>query len=218
MSIQCPKCGFKLNNIPETVTVLTPDSPFLPKLFDGTLNKVVCPKCKMTLTLDGGHLVFRDAEKQYILYLMPEPEDGNTEALEEEIDATMTDEAQAHGIPRPTVRLTYQRPDFIEKISIHKLGFDDRLIEYAKLQLFRNMDELQLSRATHRLLLDYSRTNDEHLYFYVYDRESQKPINAIQVEMKDFLSLEEELMQSEDLQRELDAAFPGCHVCADRLI
>ncbi len=218
MSTQCPKCGFKLNNISEPVTILTPDSSSLSKLFDGTLNKVVCPKCKMTLTLDGGHLVFRDVEKQFILYLMPEPEDGNTEALEEEIDATMTEEAQTHGIARPTIRLTYQRPDFIEKIAIHKLGFDDRLIEYAKLQLFRNMDELQLSRATHRLLLDYSRTNDEHLLFLVYDRESQKPINAIQVEMRDYLSLEEELMQSEDLQRELDAAFPGCYVCADRLI
>ena len=140
------------------------------------------------------------------------------EALEEEIDAAMTEEAQTHGIARPTIRLTYQRPDFIEKIAIHKLGFDDRLIEYAKLQLFRNMDELQLSRATHRLLLDYSRTNDEHILFLVYDRESQRPLNAIQVEMRDYLSLEEELMQSEDLQRELDAAFPGCYVCADRLI
>lgn len=218
MSIQCPKCGCFLDNALKPINVLTPESPFLPKLFDGTLNKVVCPKCKLILTLDGGHLVFRDVEKQFILYLMPEPEDGNTEALENEVDAMMTEEAVSQGISRPKVRLTYSRPDFIEKISIHKLGFDDRLIEYAKLQLFRNMDELQLSRHTHRLLLDYSRTDEEHILFLVYDRERQKPINAIQVEMRDFMSLEEELMQSEDLQRELDAAFPGCYVSADRLI
>ena len=218
MSIKCSACGYVLGEAAEAVSVLTSDSPFLPKLFDGTLNKVVCPKCKMTHTLDGGHLVFRDIEKQFILYLMPEPEDGNTEALENEIDAMMTEEAISQGISRPTVRLTYSRPDFIEKISIHKLGFDDRLIEYAKLQLFRNMDDIQLSRHTHRLLLDYSRTDEEHIFFLVYDRERQKPINAIQVEMRDFMSLEEELMQSEDLQRELDAAFPGCYVSADRLI
>ena len=218
MSLQCPKCGCFLDNAPEPVTVLTPDSPQLPKLFDGTLNKAVCPKCSLPLTLDNGHLVFKDAGKQFILTLLPEPEDGNAEALESEIDAAMTEEAVRQGIPRPTVRLVYSRPEFIEKISIHKLGFDDRLIEYAKLQLFRNMDELQLSRLKHRLLLDYSRTNDEHLLFLVYDRETQKPINAIQVEMSDYLSLEEELMKSEDLQRELDAAFPGCHVSADRLI
>ena len=218
MNLQCPKCGCFLDGASEPVTVLTPDSPHLAKLFDGSLNKVLCPKCGLPLTLDNGHLVYRDAEKHYILYLLPEPEDGGAEALESEIDANMTEEAISQGISRPTIRLVYSRPDFIEKISIHKLGFDDRLIEYAKLQLFRNMDELQLSRVKHRLLLDYSRTNDDHLLFLMYDRETQKPINAIQVEMRDYLSLEEELMQSEDLQRELDAAFPGCHVCADRLI
>ena len=212
----CPRCGAPLDGTP--VQALTPDSPELKQLFDGTLNRVTCPACQAVVSLDGGHLAFRDAAKQYILLLMPEPEDGSHEQLENEVDARMTEEAVEQGIPRPTLRLVYSRPDFLEKISLHRLGFDDRLVEYAKLQLFRNLEEPQLSRSQHRLLLDYSGTDDQKLMFIVYDRESQRPLHSIQVDMREYLSLEEELMRSEELQRELEAAFPGCYVSADRLL
>ena len=216
IAIACPQCGKEFEA--EAVSVLTPGSPHLRDLLSGTLNCTACPQSGSRLNIPC-RLIFRDAENPYMLIQerRPSTREG-LQKLVQNVEAAATQAAMSQGLERPELRMVFSRPEFIEKISIHKLGFDDRLIEYAKLQLFRNMDELQLSRLKHRLLLDYSRTNDEHLLFLVYDRETQKPINAIQVEMSDYLSLEEELMKSEDLQRELDAAFPGCHVSADRLI
>lgn len=211
----CPKCG---GEVPVSIiSSLKAGDAAVASLFDGSLNKAVCPSCGESFVIDSP-LSYRDDETGFIVFLMEEPEEGSTETLENDVDAMATDIFMKENIKRPVVRLTFSRPDFIEKIAVRQRGFDDRLLEFAKLQLFRTMDELQLSRARHRLLFDYSSSNDEVLQFIVYDREGLKPINAIQVPMSEFRSLEKSLMESEDLQMELDAAFPGCYVSADRLL
>ena len=215
IKVKCPKCG-KEQKV-TTVTAIRPDDGSLKALLDGSLNKVACKACGTEFLVESS-LTYRDKERSFIVFCLPLPEDGNTEPVENEIDSMATDAAMKEEIARPTVRLTFSRPDFIEKIMIHNAGYDDRLIEFAKLQLFRSLDELQLSRSRHRLLFDFSKTDEQSLMFLVYDREELKAVNAVQVPMDDFRSLEEELKNSSDLQAELEAAFPGCYVSADRLL
>lgn len=211
--VKCPKCGCLVDA--EVTNLITDDN--MKALLDGRLNRTRCKLCGEQFAVETS-LVFKDAETGFILYLIQPPEDGETEQIENEIDAMATDVFSQENLERPCVRLTFFQVDFIEKIAIHKLGFDDRLIEYAKLQLFRNIDELQLSRTKHRLLLDYTHCDEKHLYFLVYDRELLKPINAVEVPMDEFNAIVEEVKNNENLLLELEAAFPGCYVSADRLL
>ena len=213
--VKCPKCGRELSAT--IVSAILPNDANLKKLLDGSLNKVKCDACGVEFMVESP-LTYRDRENSFIVIYHPAPEDGNTEPLENDVDSMATDVAIKEGIARPTVRLTFSRPDFIEKIMLHNAGYDDRLIEFAKLQLFRSLDELQLSRSRHRLLFDFSKTDEQSLMFLVYDRDELKAVNAVHVPMDDFRCMEEELQKSTDLQKELDCAFPGCYVSADRLL
>jgi len=217
MHLTCPKCSASFEA--DIVTVITPGSPACKALFAGELNRPRCPKCGTQFAVDEP-LVYRDAETDppYILYCIAPPEDGNTEAVEREIDVMATDVFAAEGMARPIVRLVFSVPEFIEKIAIRHLGFDDRLVEYAKLELYRNIEEPKLSRSQHRLLLDYSHSDDKNLYFLIYEHDTAKMVNAIQVPMEEFRSLMKSAREDEHVAMELDAAFPGCHVSADRLL
>ena len=215
IKVKCPQCGHEF--CAEPVSTIVPDDGNLRKLLDGSLNKMKCDACGVAFVLETP-LTYRDKASSFIVFCLQPPEDGNTEPIENNVDAMTTDAAVNEGIARPTVRLTFSRPDFIEKIMLHNAGYDDRLMELAKLQLFRSLDELQLSRSRHRLLFDFSKTDEQSLMFIVYDREELKAVNAVHVPMDDFRSLEEELEKSPELRKELDAAFPGCYVSADRLL
>ncbi|MBQ7650077.1 MAG: hypothetical protein IJS15_03910 [Victivallales bacterium] len=215
IKVKCPKCGKEFRTVP--VTSIVPDDGNLRKLLDGSLNKVKCGACGAEFVLETP-LTYRDKATSFIVFCLQPPEDGNTEPIENDVDSMATDAAMKEGIARPIVRLTFSRPDFIEKIMLHNAGYDDRLVEFAKLQLFRSLDELQLSRSRHRLLFDFSKTDEQSLMFIVYDNDELKPVNAVQVPMEDYRGLEEELEKNADLQKELDAAFPGCYVSADRLL
>lgn len=214
-TVACPRCG---NTVAaNVVNSLGPDDKNLKKLFDGSLNRVKCPSCGAEFIIETS-LTYRDNARPFIVFCLQEPEDGNTEQIENDVDAMATDAAMKENIARPVVRLTFSRADFIEKIMLHNCGYDDRLVEFAKLQLFRSLDELQLSRSRHRLLFDYSKTDEESLMFLVYDIDEHKAVNAVQVPMEDYRGLERELEQNKNLQTELEAAFPGCYVSADRLL
>ncbi len=215
IKVKCPKCGKELTAT--LVSTILPDDGNLRKLLDGSLNKVKCDSCGVDFVVENS-LTYRDKEHSFIVFCVPPPEDGNTEPIEHEVDIMATDAAIKEGVARPTVRLTFTRPDFIEKIMLHKAGYDDRLIECAKLQLFRSLDELQLSRSRHRLLFDFSKTDEQSLMFLVYDKDELKAVNAVQVPMDDYRCLEMEFQNSRDLRKELEAAFPGCYVSADRLL
>ena len=217
MEITCPHCHAVFSR--EPLPAITPDSPEKKLLFSGELNKVTCPVCGKVSALDQ-IMTYRDAstDPAYIVYYMPLPEDRETEDLEHEVDAMATDVFSQKDEARPVVRLVFFLPDFLEKIAIHELGYDDRLVEYAKLELFRNVKEPQLSRTQHRLLLDYSHSNEKNLFFLVFDRNTQKHCNVIQVEMEEFKALMRNAQEDENVRLELEAAFPGCYVSADRLL
>ena len=213
--LPCPHCHQEMSV--ELVSVLHPGDKELKELFAGTLNRPTCPKCGKSFHVSRT-LTYCEEEPPFIVYQMPEPEEGDTREFETEVDAMATEVFREKNLPRPTVRLTFERPDFLEKIAIRRLGFDDRIIEFAKLQLYRSMDEQQLNRTFHRLLLDYSHCDEEHLSFFIFDREKLQPVNLLQVPMKEFHALESAVQQEPDVANELDAAFPGCVVSSERLL
>ena len=212
--VSCPKCGASLQ-VPYH-GVLTPDSPEMRALLQGTLNCPKCPHCGTVFRL-GGQLIYRDADTAFILVQDEMPEDGDTEALEQEVDCLATDAAFSHGLERPTVRLVFTREDFLEKIFLRRAGLDDRLIEYAKYQLHQWGAKDLLSAARFRLLYDFSNQNANTLNFVVFDRETLKPVNGLQVPRAEYDKLREEFENNPNLMKELETLFPGCVVHVDRL-
>ena len=213
--VKCPHCGKTV--AVKTVSSLRPGDEHLAALMAGTLNRATCPGCKVEFLVETP-LVYLDGQTSFIVYLLEPPEDGNTEAQEREVDCMATEVFSRENLERPLVRLTFTYPDFIEKIKLHALGYDDRLIEYAKYQLFKNIGEDQLSKFQHKLLLDFSNRDEDKLVFLVYDRETNKPLSAVHVPMADFRTLEQEFAENQAMLDELDAVFPTCHVSVDRLI
>lgn len=214
-SVACPKCGTVLDTV--VTTTLLPGSPDIKALFAGTLNRPECPHCG-TLFLIDEPLVYRDTASAFIAYQVAMPDDGDTSAIEQEIDCMATDISSREETERPTVRATFTRSDFIEKIALRSAGYDDRLVEYAKFQLFKNIPEKQLNQNRHRLLFDFSNQDEDKIVFIVFDRELNKPVSQVHLPSSDYLALLDEFLNSPELMLELDALFPSCYVSCDRLI
>lgn len=211
--MKCPKCKADIAFLP--VSTITPDSEEYNALMQGTLNVCTCEKCGIKFYVSTP-LVYSDSANEYFLTLQEMPEDGNTENLENEVDASMTDAAMAQNIVRPTIRLVFSREEFIEKIALHRAGFDDRLVEYAKYQLFQTCGR-QIDHEKHHLLFDFSNNDDKIMRFVIFDKESGKHIAAIHIEKEEYEAMRREFENNQNLQKELDAIFPNCHVTVDRV-
>jgi len=120
-------------------------------------------------------------------------------------------------LPRPTVRLVFAREDFLEKIALQRQGLDDRLVEYAKFQLFQNTGGAALLPERHRLLYDFSRSDEEKMQFAVFDRQTHQVSAALHLPQEDYHKMALEFAANEHLQRELERLFPDCLVSVDRL-
>jgi len=214
-SVTCPKCGTVLDTV--VTTTLLPGSPGFMALFAGTLNRPECLNCG-TLFLIDEPLVYRDTASAFIAYQVAMPDDGDTSAIEQEIDCMATDISSHEETERPTVRVTFTRSDFIEKITLRNDGYDDRLIEYAKFQLLKTLASEELNHNRHRLLFDFSNQNPDIIAFIVFDRENNQPVSRVHVQHGDYDALLEEFTSSTQLMLELDALFPSCYVSCDRLI
>ena len=216
IKVKCPNCGKELNI--QVIAVLdAKDTVHLKELFSGQLNCAACPACGRKVAAPC-NLIYKDVEQPFIMYEMQHDEEMPVEELELRVDEMATEVFAKENLPRPVVRITFNRADFIEKIAIRRLGYDDRLLEFAKLQLFRTVEEPQLIQSKHRLLLDYSHCNENVLAFLVFDMEEAKFINSLQVPMEEFKSLVHSYENDREAQLELEAAFPGCYVSAEKLL
>ncbi len=215
MELACPHCSEHFDF--EPVTTLTPDSEHLSELLHGTLNCVACPKCQAMLNVPV-QLIYRDPQRPFMAVQTAHPmteEDSATLTLK--LDESATEAARTEGLQCPTVRLVFTRPDFIEKIALHQQELDDRLVEYAKYQLFNGGAE-GLNPKRHRLLFDFTQKDTGRLTFIIYDRKTGRPIRVLQVPMEEFQKLSEEFQANPALREELDRCFPGCLVDIDMLI
>ena len=214
-TVVCPHCGYKTTTRVTTV-IRHDDVQALDALFKGALNRVHCPKCKQDFLVNKT-LIYRDDENPFIVYYIDLPDDADLHTYEREIDVMASEAAMNENLDRPTVRLTVTLPDFIEKISLRRIGLDDRLIEYAKHQLFSNLGEDRLNSSAHRLLVDFSNKDQSKLAFIIYDRETNRPISSLHVPMEEFDNLVKEFATNDQLMNELDTLFPSCYVSVDRL-
>lgn len=214
ITVKCPKCGQSLA-AKYTVSIAYGTLEFQ-KLLNGTLNCCKCPGCGSVFKIDG-MIVYRETEPPFILIQKELPLDEDTEAIEKDVDTIMTDVSIANDMARPTVRLVFTREDFLEKIFLQRSGLDDRMIEYVKYQLYQGGTDSLLSRAKYRLLYDFSAHDEENLVFAVFDRETNKPVNGLQVPRKQYAKLCEEFDLNPDMQKQLELLFPNCVVSVDRL-
>lgn len=213
--IQCPKCAFRMEA--PVVRVLQPGSLAFKQLFSGNLNCPKCTKCGTVFQVEVEQLIFKDPDTAFILVQTPLPDENHQEDLEQEIDCMATDAAYQENLERPLVRLVFNREDFLEKIALHLRGFDDRLIEYAKFQLFQNTGGASLMPQQHRLLYDFSNSDEQKMQFIVFDREAGNPCASLHLPMQDFKDMVEEFQNNDNLQQELQTIFPNCVVHVDRL-
>jgi len=214
--ITCPSCGQAA--IGTICRVLTPDCPELRILFSGKLNVFNCANCGKTYQVAVEQLIYKDSEYAYLLIQHQPPQDAaDTTKIIREVDLMATEAAQQLQQPRPTVRLVFTREIFLEKIALHRGGLDDRLVEYAKFQLFQNTGGASLLPDRHRLLYDFSRSDEEKMQFVVFDRETHQISAALHLPQDDFHKMALEFAANDALQQELDRLFPDCLVSVDRL-
>ena len=211
IAIACPQCGKEFEA--DAVSVLTPDSPHLKALLEGTLNCTACPQCGSHLNIPC-RLIYRDAENPYMLIQerRPPTREG-LQKLVQNVEAAATQAAMSQGLERPELRMVFARPEFIEKLFLHQRGYDDRIVEYAKYQLLGNTEGLD--PAKHRLHYDFSHDDGQLLHFIVFSRKGHRPVRMLQVPMEEYRALAAEFDQSPEARAELERAFPGCLVDVD---
>ncbi len=216
IELACPNCEARFSV--EPVTQLEPDSPYLSALVAGTLNCVECPQCHNHLNIPL-RLVYRDPVRPFmVVHEVKKVSAEMRKAVAQQLDEEATAAAVEAKLLRPTVRLVWTRQDFIEKIFLHQNGLDDRVVEYAKYQLFNGGADGAINGASHSLLYDFTQKDPEQLVFLVFERSSGRPIRILQVPMAEYQRMAEEFQVNPQLQKELELAFPGCYVSVDSLL
>ncbi len=215
VQIQCPTCGADLAVNP--ITVVRPTDACLEDLLCGELNRVCCEECDTQFVLDVP-LVFRDDEARYWVSLVNGDADGGWQEAErrmtelsQTVFGTETDDDM------PSCRLTLDRKAFIEKISLHMHGFDDRLIEYVKYGLLHNPSK-SIDPIRSELFYDFSAQERDRLAFIIFDRETGQATAGAHIPMEVYRELADAFLTDDDLQDELDSLFPGVYVSVNRLL
>ena len=217
ITLKCPHCGEQFDF--EPVTRLSPEELHEKELLQGTLNCVACPKCGEGLNVPV-RIIYRETESPYMLVQEPHPlPEAQMRAMAMQLDESATNAAIGQGVQRPIVRLVFTRQDFLEKLYLRRNGLDDRVIEFAKYQLYNGgTEDGQLSQAKHRLLFDFSRVDANTLSFIVYNRSNGRPIRMLEVSRSEYEALVEEIGSNAELGKEIDKCFPGCRVDVDELV
>ncbi len=216
LNLKCPKCGAGFDF--EPVTQLTPQDFHEKELVEGSLNCTRCPECGATLNVPV-KVIYRDSVRPFFLCLDPAriPEERIPEVAAK-FDEWATTAALEHQVQRPVVRLVFTRQDFIEKIYLHRLGYDDRVIEFAKYQLFNEgIQGGNYNFREHHLLYDFGHQDQETMGFIIFDKKLGRPIRIISVPRQEYDALVDEIRSNPELMHELDRCFPGCLVDVDML-
>lgn len=215
-TVACPNC--KNANEVKIVTVIQADSPERNELFSGMLNCKECEQCDTVFQVDVEQLIYKDVENNFLIVENREVEEDELRELQENIDSLASELAYLENIERPEVRLVFYREDFIEKIVLLERAIDDRLIEFAKFQLFQNVGDTDFSADKRRLLYDFSNTDEDKLQFVIFDRNSGQAVSALHLPYDDFEKVCSEFEANEEMQEELDNLFPSCYVNVDNII
>lgn len=210
----CPQCRTELEI--EPIAMISPKSEELTALLKGTLNCFECSQCQHKLFFDGLLRYYNEAAG-YLVWYVPYKTGENEADIEAGVKQML--DQQFSALPeneRPECRLTFTLPEFIEKIMLHQNGFDDRLVEFIKYQLYQHPKH-EVEIDNYQLLYDYSNTDDEKLMFVIFDRSLGKPHAHTHLEMSAYREIAEIYVDTDEGYEELRKIFPGLCVCAGNL-
>lgn len=212
--VKCPACTAEAEFQP--ATVLRDETPELQALFDGTLNRVECPGCG-TQFLFETPILYRDDDGRHLIYYLPRALNDNLEdALRQMDEFADVIFAEFDDAERPECRLSTQRHHFLEKIALHHHGFDDRLVEYVKYQLFEHSEGLDPIR--HELLFDFGGHEEGQIKFIAFDRETGEAKYGLGFAEEDYRGLEEYFLAGPAMEAQLDGLFKGKYVHVDDIM
>ena len=207
--VRCPSCSSKTSCQP--VTTIREGTNELNDLFVGALNKVKCTACSVEFLVDIP-LIYRHDKRPFLAYYAPlTPEEQMQEAISQ---VEKLYQKNFEGLPNgdmPKCRITFSRKDFIEKIAIHQWEYDDRLIEYIKYQLFQHSTK---GLDPHRmdLLFDFSTSNNDHLSFLAFDRQTGQAVYSLKFLNSDYIHLVEHFLQNSEMEIRLNQLYRNYYV------
>ena len=213
--VQCPACSKE--TFCRIVSTITQGTRELKALFTGELNKANCMSCSIEFLVEIP-LIYRDNIRRFLVYYSPQTSDDSLPNVVDIMEELYRQLFQ--GLPqkdKPDCRLTLARRDFIEKIAIHQHGYDDRLIEYIKYQLFQHSKKgLDPNRMD--LLFDFSNSDDEQLSFISFDRKTGKPVYSLNFLLTDYYHLEDYFLKKSEMEVRLNQLFRKYHVHVSSLL
>ena len=213
--INCPACAHP--NTFEPVSVIKKGTLEQKELFKGNINKVNCSSCSRNFLVEIP-LIYRDDSKHYLIYNIAVSEEEQLEDLIEQVDTLYRMTYEDFGFEdKPKCRLTTSRRDFIEKIAIQQQGYDDRLIEYIKYQLFGH-SKRGLDSSRMELLFDFTNSNAEHISFLAFERNTGKPLYSMEFLGQDYGNLERYFLGSQEMEKKLNQLFKKYYVNVDNLL
>ena len=213
-SVLCPKCGAENTVHPVHVIHGTREEGILKTLLKGDLNKHTCCVCQNRFFLQFP-VLFRDDADRYFVYFMPEQATDREQAEKQAIveDYFGDDE----DTQKPECRLAFSMRRFIEKVALYAQGFNDRLIEYVKYQMYqRKRDSIDPVRI--ELLYDFSCEEKDKLRFLLFDRETGQFQGAAHLPMDVYTELASTFNQNASMQQELYNLFSDYDVNVDSLL
>lgn len=207
-NVSCPKCGTSQLFTP--VSVIRDDGPELGLLYEGKLNRQHCEGCNTEFVIDSP-IVYRDNNSPYLVYYLPLPNQTDIdEAISTVEGLFLRIFEEVAESDRPSGRLAITRRDFIEKIALHRSGYDDRLIEYVKYQLFQHSKGLDAHGMD--LLFDFGGSTPDNIQFLAFNRDSGEPAYALGFPIADYNKLKEYFLDESDMETRLNNMFRRYYV------
>ena len=214
-TVKCPACSHQTPC--RTVSTITKGTKELTALFGGDLNKTTCKSCFVEFLVEIP-LIYRDDKARFLVYYSPLTRDDQLSEITqfmEKLDSQLFEGLSSQ--EKPICRLTLSRRDFIEKIAIRQHGYDDRLIEYIKYQLFQHSKK---GLDPHRmdLLFDFSNTNNKHLGFLAFDRTTKEAVYSLNFLHADYDHLGEYFLRKNEMEIRLNRLFKKYFVHVSSLL
>ena len=207
--VYCPSCDNEIET--EIVSALHEGDEAVDRLFQGTLNVVFCDACASDFHCDEP-LVYRSEDSSAVVFYNPQLAGQPWEKCEELMQ--QVEQASIADLPAekpPDFRITTNRNDFVEKISLLMNELDDRIVEYIKYQIFAS-GEAEFSGE--RLYYDFNASN-ESVEFFSLSRKDGRPGRSVGVGRDVY----QDLVDADGSERlNLEEIFPGSYVQVDRLI
>ncbi|MBW7908319.1 MAG: CpXC domain-containing protein [Kiritimatiellae bacterium] len=214
--IRCPKCAAEQTiSLYDAINVA--EDPLLRKqLLENKLNAVTCPDCGFLFRVDK-NLVYSDAGRKLLIFLVPTPEEKYEQGEEQfismlsELSGMLPDDMNA-----PSVHLVFSRVELVERIFLVEAGLDERLVEYIKYTLYtRNASQVDPARKA--LLFNATDSTPDHLCFVVQDVETRKLEAMLQYAREAYDGLVE-MFSADGNSADLFELFPGPHISARALL